>query len=114
MCYFFQWVYWRTADPENDALRGHHDKSQPPIFDLLKELGKLRQRTRAKLGEEALADEDWLAASEKSMFTDLPRPQLQQRVRLSAKTAPPSPKLGARERKEAYGGCARKRKAAKT
>ena len=34
MCYFYQWVYWRTADAEMDALRGCHDRSQPPTYTL--------------------------------------------------------------------------------
>ena len=32
MCYFYQWVYWRTTDPERDAIRGCHDRNQPPMF----------------------------------------------------------------------------------
>ena len=32
MCCFYQWVYWRTTDPEKDAIRGCHDRNQPPMF----------------------------------------------------------------------------------
>jgi hypothetical protein len=72
MLYFFQWQYWRTRDPEQDALRGHHDKKQAPLFDLLFELGQLRKRLREKLGDEALMDDKWLEKAETTIFRDLP------------------------------------------
>ena len=111
MCYFYQWVYWRTRDPEQDALRGHHDRHEPPVFDLLKEFGRLRLRLRDMLGDDALRHPCWLERAEKLIFRDLPRPRMAHKpVRLSQKTAPPSPDLGARARKPAVGGWTRKRK----
>ena len=110
MCYFYQWVYWRTSDPEQDALRGQHDKSQPPLFDLLKELGRLRKRLRDLLGDDALQQPEWLEKAEKVILQNLPRPTMEKKVRVTQKTEPDKPELGARARKDAYGGWARKRK----
>ena len=96
MCYFYQWMYWRTRDPEVDAIRGHHDRQQPPPFDLLSELGKLRRKLRASVGDELLKSEDWLASmAEHDILSGLPKPHLGT-SRLTQKTAPPAPELGPR------------------
>ena len=96
LVYFFQWCYWRTRDPEADAIRGCHDKAQPPLFDLLTELGKLRRRVRELVGDDRLATPNWLhSLSDEEILVDLPKPHLGH-VRLSGKTPPPVPQLGAR------------------
>jgi hypothetical protein len=97
LVYFFQWCYWRTRDPEADAIRGCHDKAQPPLFDLLTELGKFRRRVRERLGDEFLAKPGWLhTLSDEQLLEDLPKPHLGH-SRLSGKTPPPVPQLGARK-----------------
>lgn len=94
--YLYQWCYWRTRDPEKDALRGCHDKSQPPVFDLLKELGDLRRRLRVRLGDEALAQDNWLyTIPQDQWLSDLPSTAVPTH-RLQGKTLPPAPALGSR------------------
>ena len=73
-------------------------------------LGRLRMRLRSLLGDDALQHPDWLENAEPIIFRGLPRPILERKVRVTQKTSIPAPELGARERKEAYGGWARKRK----
>ena len=49
---FFQWLWWRSADPIGDALPGRRqDKGCP---DMLKALGTLRRDLRYIVGDEAL------------------------------------------------------------
>ena len=109
MCYFYQWMYWRTRDPEADALRGHHDRASQPLYDLMFELGRLRKKVRALLCDQALADPDWLAVAEPHTFDALPTVQLPERKRIPKKQQPRTPNLGARPRKDPVGGPARKR-----
>ena len=97
MVYLFQWCHWRTRDPEADAIRGCHDKNQAPLFDLLTEFGKLRRKLRERVGYDVLSQEYWVhSMSEEKLLENLPKPHLGH-SRLTGKTQPPVPPLGARE-----------------
>ena len=96
--YFMQWCHWRTRDPEADAIRGSHDRNQPPLFDLLTELGKLRRKLRDRPGDTCLAQENWVhGLSEEKLLEELPTPHLGNR-RITGKTPRSVPVLGARVR----------------
>eukprot|EP00959_Pyramimonas_sp_CCMP1952_P046627 974070-Pyramimonas_sp.AAC.1 len=62
MAYFYQWLYWRSADPIADALRGR--RAGPQAMDMAAALGQLRGRLKDAVGERALADagEAWFEA----------------------------------------------------
>ena len=97
LVYFYQWCYWRTRDPEADAIRGCHDKAQAPLFDLLSEFGKLRSRLRAQLGDDLLAKPDWLHSSaDEELLANLPKPHLGH-SRMTSKTPAPALQLGSRQ-----------------
>ena len=70
MCYFYQWVYWRTRDPEKDAIRGCHDRSEAPLFDLLTQFGRLRRKLREHVGDDILKEPEWLTGMEDADILD--------------------------------------------
>ena len=60
--------------------------------------------------DDALQRPDWLEKAEKVILQNLPRPTMETKVRVTQKTEPDKPELGARVRKDAHGGWARSRK----
>ena len=50
MSYVFQWLCWRSADPEANALKGR--RAEAPSMDFLSGLGGLFRRLREALGDE--------------------------------------------------------------
>ena len=96
MCYFYQWVYWRTRDPEIDAIRGRHDRNEAPLFDLLSAFGELRKKLREKIGDDGVRSADWLfEMSDEDILRDLPAPKVG-RKRFFGKTTVAQPELGPR------------------
>jgi len=75
LSYFFQWTYWRTAKPEQDALRGRRAPGDV-VYDLLSALGKLRERLRTILGDAVLTAhrEDWFMHCADQILSNLPQP----------------------------------------
>ena len=53
MSYFFQWVYWRSSDPQADAIRGRRTDATP--VDMLKALGAMRKKLKLALGEDVIS-----------------------------------------------------------
>ena len=49
MVYAHQWMYWRSSDPEADAVRGRH--TDVPTVDMLAAFGGLCRRVRLLVGE---------------------------------------------------------------
>ena len=73
MCYFFQWQYWRTDDPELDAIRGCHDRQAKPLYDMLSTFAMLRRKLREQMGDAALELDTWWEIAEKGVFDNLPK-----------------------------------------
>ena len=91
--YFFQWLYWKSADPEGDAMRGRHEGL--PTFDMLSALGALRRRLRDQFGDERLTElgSAWFEALSPDALENLPPcPR-----RLVGKQSPQGLSPGARE-----------------
>lgn len=86
MAYFFQWLYWRSADPETDALAGR--RAVAPSLDLLTALGGLRQRLRETVGDELLVQhgDGWFDALESFRFQNLPEPRRRVRGKRGSRT----------------------------
>ena len=67
------------------------------MFDLLTEFGKLRRKLREMVGYDVLSQEYWVhSMSEEKLLENLPKPHLGH-SRLTGKTQPPVPPLGARK-----------------
>ena len=82
MALVFQWVWWRSADPMVDAMKGR--RSGKPTTDMLKSFGNLRAELRKVQGDEALTKhaDDWFEALVHTHLENLP----EFGVRLSKKT----------------------------
>ena len=52
MCYFFQWLYWRSDDPVRDAWKGR--RTELAGADRLAALGQIRRQVREQLGDDLL------------------------------------------------------------
>ena len=72
MSYFFQWVYWRSSDPQADAIRGRRTDATP--VDMLKALGAMRKKLKLALGEDVIsaAGDGWFLALQHRVFEDMP------------------------------------------
>ena len=74
MSYFFQWLYWRSERPLDDAKRGRREKA--PSLDLLGSLGGLYRQVRETLGQQFFDEcgEQWFDKVKADADLDLPLP----------------------------------------
>jgi hypothetical protein len=86
LAFFFQFLYWRSEDPEKDAINGRHVGK--PCHDMLGALGRLRKRVRAQISDEVLAPlgHTWFDSLCDKALDDLPA--IRQRRRRMQKGPP--------------------------